>query len=182
MSTTDTRTRTEKSQKGPIEILCKEIGFRFDRKLETTEMLVAFVSVLISQIAGMRSLSVQIASMTGVTPSEESGEVLGRVEKMLASNDHEGLIPKAAEIHDFIHTVAPDDAVPCDHLIDMLSSCVSAIRFGLERPCHSRHAADAAQHIWKRLYGIRLFDSFTPNWEKEWARAQLQDAIIARLA
>ena len=167
--------------KGPIEILCKEIGFRFDRRLETAEMLVAFVSTLVEHVGQMRWIKQQCTSMGGAAPSTDSEEVLKRVRQMLSTNDHESLIPKAAEIHEHIHRVAPDDMEPADHLIDMLSSCVSAIRFGLEKPCHSRHAAEAAQHVWKQLYGIRLFDSFTPNWEKEWIRAQFQAAIVARL-
>lgn len=70
----------------------------------------------------------------------------------------------------------PDDG-PCDHLLDMLSSCASAIRFGLEKPCTSRYAAAAANHIWSHLYGVHLFDQFTDEWQKDWARAQLQAAI-----
>lgn len=169
-------------EKGPIEILCKEIGFRFDKRLETTEMLVSFVSVLVGQIARMRDIREQIADLTiDGGPSADSGKVLKRVLHMLTTNNPSLLIKRAESIHRLIHRVAPDDAYPCDHLIDMLSSCVSAIRFGLEKPCQSRHAANAAQHVWKHLYGISLFDGFTPNWEKEWIRAQLQDAIIARL-
>ena len=99
---------------------------------------------------------------------------------MLALKNRQALIDGAAEVHSFIHEVEGSEDGPCDHLIDMLSSCVSAIRFGLEKPCHSRHAAAAASHIWKHLYGVSLFDSFTPEWEKDWARAQLQEAILRR--
>lgn len=168
--------------KGPIEILCKEIGFRFDKRLESVDMLVAFVSELVSHVASMRSIDEQLKDvLTSGGPSEDSERVLKRVLHMLTTNKPDLLKKRAASIHLLIHRVAPDDMYPCDHLIDMLSSCVSAIRFGLEIPCHSRHAADAAQHVWKRVYGISLFDSFTPAWEKEWARAQLQNAIIARM-
>ncbi|WP_088256985.1 hypothetical protein [Fimbriiglobus ruber] len=168
--------------KGPIEILCKEIGFRFDKRLETVEMLVAFVSVLVSQVAQMRHIREQIAGvLVDGGPSADSGRVLKRVEHMLTTTKPALLIRRAESIHRLIHQVAPDDAYPCDHLIDMLSSCVSAIRFGLEKPCHSRHAAEAASHIWKHVYGIRQFDSFTSGWEKEWARAQFHDAMISQL-
>ncbi len=98
---------------------------------------------------------------------------------MLTLTDHDAMICRAAEAHAFIREVAPEDAYPCDHLIDMLSSCVSAIRFGLEKPCHSRHAAKAANHIWKHKYGVKLFDNFTPAWQKDWSRAMLQEAILS---
>ncbi|MEO8663491.1 MAG: hypothetical protein ABI693_33860 [Bryobacteraceae bacterium] len=92
--------------KGPIEILCKEIGFRFDKGLETPEMLMAFVSVLVAHIAEMRWLKQECVSMGAIAPSADSEEVLKRVLQMLAANDQEGLKSKAAEIHDYIHRVA----------------------------------------------------------------------------
>lgn len=165
-------------KKGPVEILCKEIGYHFDRRMETVEMLVAFVQVLVSHIALMRAMQAQLAGVTGNSPSADSEAVLGRVLDMLNLKHRDALITRCSEVHEFIHQVAPDEAYPCDHLIDMLSSCVSAIRFGLEYPCMSRHASSAGQHIWKHVYGIRLFDSFTPAWEKDWLRAQLREAIL----
>lgn len=118
-------------------------------------------------------------------PSSDSAEVLRRIQELFllggVAQTSQTLIDGAAEVHSFIHDVAPEDAYPCDHLIDMLSSCVSAVRFGLEKPCHSRHAAEAANHVWKHKYGVRLFDSFTSAWETDWARAMLQEAIT-RLA
>lgn len=172
----------DKPAKGPIRILCDEIGFAFDDKLETTEMLLAFVSVLAGHVDSMRYIKSYCVKLGGEAVSDESAKVLEMVAAVLATNDFDSLKDKCADIHNYIHTVAPDDAYPCDHLIDMLSSCVSAVRFGIEKRCHSRHAADAAQHVWKQLYGISLFDSHTPAWEKEWARAQLQTAILSRLA
>jgi len=50
-----------------------------------------------------------------------------------------------------------------------------------KQPCHSRHAAEASNHIWKHKYGVTLFDDCTPAWQKDWARRQFQDAIL-RLA
>lgn len=50
-----------------------------------------------------------------------------------------------------------------------------------ESPCASRHAASAAQHVWKRVYGVSRFDSETPAWEKAWARTKLQSAILSLL-
>lgn len=169
-------------EKGPIEILCKEIDFPFDRRLEHPSILVAFVAVLVSSIASMRYTQEKVAEMTGgKMPSADSEAVLGRVLEMLASTDYDLLTGKAAEVHTFIHSVYSDEAYPCDHLIDMLSSCVSAIRFGLEKPCHSRHAAAACSDVWKQVYNIRQFDRYTPKWEHDWARAQLQEAIMLRM-
>lgn len=165
--------------KGAIEILCKEIGFRYFERMETLEMLVAFVSVLVHEISNERWTQSELAKVAGTdAPSKDSEEVLRCVQEMLLITNREDIIAKSAEIHTFIHTVAPDGMYPCDHLIDMLSSCVSAIRFGLESPCRSRHAADAAGHVWKQLYGVSRFDSHTPNWKKDWSRAQLEKALI----
>jgi hypothetical protein len=161
-------------EKGPVEILCHEIGFRFDRSMETAPILAAFVRQLVRQVAHTRQMEAAISGLTGAAPSEESAEMLRLAENMLAASEPEELIARAARVHNFDPN--PDDG-PCDHLIDMLSSCASAIRFGLEKPCHSRHAASAAQHIWRRTYGIRLEDDITPHWSKHWARVQLGRAI-----
>lgn len=163
-------------EKGPVEILCKEIDFHFHRGMETPHILVAFVARLVAEIANERSMEAAIAHVTGKPPSEKSAEALRLAQNMVAASDPGELIGRAALFHDFDHMNNPEEG-PCDHLIDMLSSCASAIRFGLEVPCHSRHAAEAANHIWRRLYGIRRHDSITPHWSKHWARVQLQNAI-----
>lgn len=163
-------------EKGPVEVLCKEIDFPFDRSMEVVPIFVAFVRQLVGAIDHDRAMQASIASVTGSAPSDESAEALRLAEEMLAADEPKELIARAAVLHDFDHSNNPEDG-PCDHLIDMLGSCASAIRFGLEKPCHSRHAASAAQHIWRRRYGIRLEDSITPHWSKHWARIQLQNAI-----
>ncbi len=172
---------TNRREKGPVEILCKEIEWRgfFDRRMETQNIFISFVDVLVSNIAEMRETAATIAPiLTGKPPSDDSATVLVKVGALLTLGERDKMIAYAAEVHNFIHEVAPDDAYPCDHLIDMLSSCVSAVRFGLEKPCHSRHAAEAASHIWKQRYSIRLFDDFTSAWQRDWTRAQLQKAIL----
>jgi hypothetical protein len=168
-------------EKGPVRILCDEIGFRFDRRLERPDLLVAFVRELVAEVADMREMSARIAHLTGKSPSEASGEVLALAEHMLGAHGRSSLLSCAAAVHDASHRLNPDDAYPTDHLIDMLSSCASAVRFGLESPCASRHAAAAAQRVWKQIYGVGRFDSHTPAWENEWARAKLQDAITSLL-
>ena len=168
----------EKATKGPIEILCKEIGFRFLPEMETTALLVSFVRVLVGEIADMRDIQDRIAHVTGKKPSEGSEIVLGNAEAMLRALNIEEMIRLAAEVHNVADRHNPEDKYPTDHLIDMLSSCASAIRFGLEKPCMSRHAASAADHIWKHRYGVSLFDQYTSNWRNDWTRAQLEKAIV----
>lgn len=166
--------------KGPVEILCEEIGARFERRMDQEAILVSFVGVLVDEIAGMRELRDRLSSIEGIqtpAPSSDSAVVLEAAKIMLAAPDTKTKIIAAEEVHNLTHQFNPDEG-PCDHLIDMLSSCASAVRFGLEWPCRSRHAAAAADHVWKRLYGISLFDEFTSNWRNDWARAQFQTAIL----
>ena len=165
-------------QQGPVEILCKEIGFRFDDRLETVQVLVAFVSVLVDHIADERWMKNAISAYTGKLPTDASEEAVRRTREMLTCTDRESLIKTAEAVHSFIDEASPGDDDPCDHLTDMLNSCVSAVRFGLEQPCRSRHAAEAANHVWERLYGISRFDEYTGAWEKDWARAQFEKALI----
>lgn len=160
-----------------VEILCKEIGYRFDKRMETPATLAAFVKVLVSQVDDIRRHHRFMANHGGPPPTAEADETFNRVHLIFGQTTIDGLIKFAAEAHDYIHTVHSDEG-PCDHLIDMLSSCVSAIRFGLEIPCHSRHASEAAGHIWKHLYGVRLFDSYTSAWQHDWTRSKLQEAIL----
>ena len=168
-------------EKGPVELLCKEIDFRFEKAMERTEILVAFVEQLVSNIERHRHVQAAIASLTGEAASEASGLVLARAVVMLRATKPSDLIQKAAAVHDIAQELNPEDAYPTDHIIDMLSSCASAIRFGLETPCHSRHAADAAQHVWRQRYGISLHDELSSAWCKDWTRTQLQRASL-RLA
>jgi hypothetical protein len=167
-------------KEGPIELLCKEIGIEFDKKLETVDMVVAFVSVLVSEIAHLRWIDEKCGPKTGKPPTDNSAKAILLMREVLTRSDRELLINGAASVHDLVHTVNPDEG-PCDHVVDMISSCASAIRFGLEKPCRSRHAADAASHIWKHVYGVQLFDGFTAKWQREWSRAKFQQALIERL-
>ncbi len=167
-------------EKGPVEVLCKEIGFRFERSMERRDIFIAFVQQLVGQVGEMCRWQAMTASFTGKGLSENSSRVLAAVEKMFEAKAPSEMIEAAKRVHDLSHELNPEEAYPTDHYIDMLSSCASAIRFGLALgPCQSRHAAAAASHIWKHKYGVRLFDGFTGAWENDWARAQLQDAILS---
>lgn len=173
--------RTVMHVPGAVEILCKEIGYRYQVGMETPSMLRAFVCILVSDVDQARHWSSFMVRHGGKAPSAESDETFNRVHLMLGQTEPDGLIRMAAEAHDYIHTVHSDEG-PCDHLIDMLSSCVSAIRFGLEKPCHSRHAASAAKHIWRLRYGVTLEDSLTIGWSNDYARSVLERALLLQIA
>lgn len=164
---------------GPVEILCREIDFRFTPAMETDAILIAFVGQLIERIADMHEMKASIASHIGTpAPSEDSRRVIDSARAMLQAESNTEIIALAAALHGLCDELNPEDAYPTDHLIDLVNSCASAIRFGLEKPWRSRHAAAAADDIWKHVYGVSLFDRFTLAWRKEWARAALQDAIL----
>lgn len=163
-------------EKGPVRILCDEIEFPFERRLETVPILVAFVARLVHEVASGRAFEERISHLTGKPPSAASAEAVRLAEAMLTGATPEEIIAGAKKVHDFGRVRNPDEG-PSDHTLDMLSSCASALRFGLEQPCVSRHAASAAGHIWRRKYGVTLHDDLTPHWEKHWARVQLQNAI-----
>lgn len=168
-------------EKGSVEILCREIGFRFSRAMESPAVLVAFVARLVEHIADKRQIQESLAEhIGGKRPSDGSRTVLEMVRHLLGEGGSpSSMIAGAAAIHAKVDELNPEDAYPTDHLIDMLSSCASVLRFGLETPCHSRHAAEAAGHIWKYVYDINLFDEHTTPWQHEWTRAVLQDAILS---
>ena len=159
---------------GPIEILCDELGVKFTGDMERINVLTAFVKELLNEIDGMARSDKAISHLTGVEVSDEVGRAIKAVKIMLTYSDRAKLIEVAGEAHSLTHQ--PDEG-PCDHYLDMLSSCISAIRFGLEQPCRSRHAAEAANHVWTRKYGITLFDKHSNGWGKSWARVKLTDAL-----
>lgn len=168
-------------QHGPVEVLCREIGFPWNPRLERTDLFVAFVRELIAEVATLRHVQEVAAKMGGKPPSEGSAEVLLLAEGMLSFHAERALMAGASLMHQACWRLNPDDTYPTDHIIDMLSSCASAIRFGLEPPHHSRHAAEAANHVWKQVYGVSRFDQHTPEWGHSWARSKLTDALITLL-
>lgn len=165
-------------ERGPVRFLCDEIGYPFDNRIERPEVLIAFVAELIAEIDQQHSLADQIKRYTGKEPPQDSLEAIELARAMLTAAD-----PMAAAkiVHRACDTLNPEEAYPTNHTIDMISSCASALRFGLERPCSSRHAAAAASHVWRHVYGVSRFDRHTPAWEREWARSKLQSAIISLL-
>jgi len=170
------------NMRGPVRLLCDEIGFPFDRRLERTDVFVAFVRELVAEVSHEREIAAHVGKMGGKGPSDGSAEVLALARGMTDPlNTVADLRATAEAVHDLARELNPDDAYPTDHLIDMLSSCASAIRFGLEYPCRSRHAAEAASHVWRRMYGVSRFDGHTPAWKHAWARAKLIQALMSLL-
>jgi len=167
--------------KGSVEILCHEIEFPFSPGMETPRVIVAFVRQLVLEVAEMRW---QSEAVKGVLrrdgPSIGSGKLLDAALDMLNGDDPQIMVERCAYLHAIADDFNPEDAYPADHLIDMLSSCISEIRFGCEAGCFgigSRHAAEAAQQVWKHRYGVRLFDQLTNRWQKDWARDVLIRAL-----
>lgn len=167
-------------KRGPVRILCDEIGFQFDQRIERPDVLIAFVRELLAEVQEQHNLSVSVARYTSKKPPEETADALALAWVMVASPLRE-ILSVAAAVHDLSHQLNPDDTYPTNHTIDMISSCASAIRFGLESPCASRHAAEASNHVWKHVYGVSRFDRNTPAWQHEWARSKLHSAIISLL-
>lgn len=170
--------------KGPVEILCREIEFEWDRRLEREDVFIAFVRELVEEVAQRREIAGQISRLTGVELSDHGGHLVCVARSMTALDlglSREARCGLAETIHDRSHEINPEDGRNCDHEVDMLASCASAIRFGLESPCRSRHAADAADHVWRHLYGVSRFDGHTPAWRKSWARSKLTSAILSLL-
>ena len=161
-------------EKGVIQILCEEVGAVFTDKMEGTAVLVSFVAVLVDEIDCMIGIEKQIYHLTGKDVPDDTVIALDSVKSLLLIKDREKLIKACENAHRV--TYVPDDG-PCNHYIDMLSSCVSAIRFGLEMPCHSRHAAEAANHVWKHQYGVTQFDKHSNSWERQWARDKFYEAL-----
>jgi len=141
---------------------------------ESVAIFVVFVSVLVGEIEVMIETEKMISHVTNKDVSDEAIKALECVKNLLSISDRDELINASAEAHNV--TYVPDEG-SCDHYIDMLSSCVSAIRFGLALPCRSRHAAEAADHVWKQRYGLTLFDKHSNKWGKQWARAKFYEAL-----
>lgn len=169
------------SEPSAVRILCDEIGFPFDRRMKDDRVLAAFVAELVDEVGEQMHIAETIKEFTGKPPSEAAASALALAARMVAPGIGAAeRIRVAAEIHDLSHATNPDDG-PCDHAVDMLSSCASAIRFGMEKSSglKSRHAAAAAQHVWRIVYGVSRHDRQTAHWEKDWARSKLISALIA---
>lgn len=163
-------------ERGPIEILCLEIGEPFDKRLERPEMLLAFVAALVSEVGWMMELTDKISNITGKETSHPSAAALPIAQMMAAARTVEQAEQLAEQVHDISDAAGEEIA---DRPLEMLSACASAVRFGLENPCRSRHAADAARQVWKNKYGVSLWDRQTPDWQHQWARRVFHTALAS---
>lgn len=179
-----TANSTNKSRRrGSVETLCHEIEFPFTPGMENTRILIAFTKRLVLEVAQMRY---QAEAIKGVLrregPSVGSGELMDKVLDTLNGPDVSVMVDQCEGLHELARELNPEDAYPTDHLVDMLASCISAIRFGCEPKrwgVGSCHAAAAGQHVWKQRYGVRLFDQHTQRWEKDWMRRLLTEALVS---
>lgn len=169
---------------GPVRVLCDEIGFPFSRALERSDVFVAFVRELVCEVSHKHEIAQHLERLGAAKASAGASEALSVAAAMFSATDDAARIAAAGRLHETCDRLNPESAYPTDHLIDMLSSCASAVRFGLERGkwgVGSRHAAEAANHVWKQVYGIGRFDRYTSGWEKDWARQKLIEALISLL-
>lgn len=161
-------------EQGAIERLCKEIGEPFDRRLERSEMLLAFVGELVREVGEMVAITIALSSVTGKQVSQAAAAALPIAQMMCARQN----IPEAKRLAEQVHDIsfAAGEEV-ADRPLEMLTACASAICFGLELPCRSRHAAAAAAQIWGQKYGVKLSDQHSPDWQQQWARVVFHTAL-----
>lgn len=167
-------------EKGPVQILCEEIGYEPDQRLERPELLVSFLTVLTDELAGMVDMHERIRPFTGGAANTDAAEAIERLRVLLAK------APALADgdclnfslwAHD--RTFGEPGGPPCNHMVDIAGSINAALWFSFEKPwCASRHAASAAGHLWKHKYGVSLFDEHTPKWQNDWIRAQFHEAVL----
>ena len=152
--------------KGPVEILCDEIGAVFNANMETIPVFMSFVTRLVAEIEHDEIMN---AKVHGSKVNEKLQQAFVDMDELLSATSHEQILYLADQF--CIHE-APK------HL---LRDCAVAIKFGLEVPCKSRHAADAAKRICRHLYGYKMHDIMIGEFENKWVREKFYDSL-GRLA
>lgn len=157
---------SEGFSKGPVEILCDEIGAVFNPSMETIPVFLSFMTVLVAEIEHDEIMN---AKIRGSQVEEKLQQAFVDMDELLSATDYNQIMYLADQfcIHD-----APSN---------LLRQVAVAIKFGLERPCKSRHAADAAKHICRHLYGYSMHDAMINEFENQWARNKFYDSL-GRLA
>ena len=152
--------------KGPVEILCDEIGAVFNSNMETIPVFLSFVTVLVAEI---EHDEIMAAKIRGSEVDEKIQQAFVDMDELLSATEYEQILHLAGQFctHDFPN-----------HL---LRKCAIAIKFGLEAPCKSRHAADAAKIICRHLYGYNMHDIMIGEFENKWVRNKFYDSL-GRLA
>jgi len=103
---------------------------------------------------------------------------IDKLKQVLAADDPATLVAGAGAVHDLIHAFQWQGNW-ASHVFDIVGSLASALRFGLDERDEfgSRHAAEAANHLWRHEYGVSKFDEFTGDWQKSWACAQFDEGM-----
>jgi hypothetical protein len=152
--------------KGPVEILCGEIGAVFNSNMETIPVFMSFMARLVAEIEHDEIMS---AKIRGSEVDEKLQQAFVDIDELLSATSHEQISYLADQF--CIHE-SPK------HL---LRGCALAIKFGLEAPCKSRHAADVAKQICRHLYGYSMHDTMINEFENQWVRNKFYDSL-GRLA
>lgn len=152
--------------KGPVEILCDEIGAVFNPNMETIPVLMSFITRLVAEIEHDEIMS---AKVRGGEVDKKIQQAFVDIDELLSATRYEQILYLSDQF--CIHE-APN------HL---LRKCAVAIKFGLEVPCRSRHAADVAKSICRHLYGYKMHDIMINEFEDRWVKDKFYDSI-GRLA
>lgn len=152
--------------KGPVEILCDEIGAVFNANMETIPVFLSFITVLVAEI---EHDEIMTAKIRGSKVDEKLQQAFVDMDELLSATEYKQIMYLADQF--CIHE-SPK------HL---LRDCAIAVKFGLEAPCKSRHAADAAKRICRHLYGYSMHDTMISDLENQWVRNKFYDSL-GRLA
>ena len=152
--------------KGPVEVLCDEIGAVFNSNMETIPVFLSFITVLVAEIEHEAIMNAKIHKSQ---VEEKLQQAFVDMDELLSATEYNQIMYLADQF--CIHE-APS------HL---LRQCAVAVKFGLERPCKSRHAADAAKNICRHIYGYSMHDIMINEFENQWVRDKFYDSL-GRLA
>jgi len=134
--------------------------------METIPVFLSFITVLVAEIENDEIMN---AKIRGSQVEEKVQQAFVDMDELLSATDYNQIMYLADQF--WIHE-APS------HL---LRQCAGAVKFGLERPCKSRHAADTANNICRHLYGYSMHDTMIKEFENKWARNKFYESL-GRLA
>ena len=147
--------------KGPVEILCDEVGAVFNSNMETIPVFLSFIKVLVADIEHDEIIN---AIIRGSTVSEQIQQSFVDMYKLLSATDREQILYLADQ---FLISAS----------LKLLRQCAIAVKFGLETPCKSRRAADVAKSICRHLYEHTMHDTAINEFENEWVRNAFYDSL-----
>lgn len=160
--------------KGVVEILTNEIGVPFDAGMERPEVLFAYLRRLLN----VHEHDMEVRKVIGRPHSANAERFTKRVRQLCDGNlSREESIQECSIIADAMREAWDDESEPVDRDMEFLSGVLCAIRFGLEMPCRSRWPAEVGGNLFKRHYGMTLFDSNTRRWSAEWLRDRFTEGL-----